>query len=174
MAVGTLNIKYCVFEKYHLLIVLMAVRPNPSPVSPHSLTVGSTTKTSRTSATTVTVVTQMLRAWRCTCPHTPSNMPSCSPVASVTDLIPRQVLSVVNQTQCQHSEQNLVLIGQKIHKERVDRNYRLGGCIIRYTVYLYLSSVEFCSQVCTLLHRGSLLTCLAFSPNVLTWSCCHG
>ncbi|GLD59433.1 zinc finger protein 384a isoform X4 [Lates japonicus] len=69
---------------------ILAVKKLSLSCPTYSLTVGSTTKTSRSSATTVTVVTQMLPAWRCTCPHTLSNMPSCSPVASVTDPIPRR------------------------------------------------------------------------------------
>lgn len=115
-------------------------KPTSVSLFPHSLTVGNTTKISRTSATTVTVVTQTLPAWRCTCPHTPSNMPSCSPVASVTDHIPRYVPSHIRHSM-------YVWFSSKYDKKHTyGESCRLGECVslvdvvssISYTVYLYL------------------------------------
>lgn len=74
----------------HISVTILGVKklslsyPTSSPI------VGSTIKINHTSATIVTVVTQMLLAWRFTCPHTLLSMLKCSPVASVTDPIPRR------------------------------------------------------------------------------------
>lgn len=93
-----------------------------------SLTGGSTTRTSLSSAKTVTAVTRTRPAWRCTCPPTPSNTPSCTPVACATARTPRYVLDRLSNPLLRLWEEPQFLaacfLGRPAHLYRCGRSLR--------------------------------------------------